>query len=135
MFGCSSEAWKAEVTKGLVRPPRYWACWRQMVATLWGGLCCTKCLSICIPTATLGYVAQNCPRRITMLRSPATRETAFEVLINPCDRDVCSRSVAVGLRSERVRRQGRTQCPIGIHVGSMKYTYKGTTHGMGTTMA
>jgi hypothetical protein len=36
MFGCSSEAWKAEVTKGLVRPPRGWAGWRQIVATLWG---------------------------------------------------------------------------------------------------
>jgi hypothetical protein len=43
MFSCSSEAWKAEVTKGLVRPPRCRACWRQMVATLWGGECCAGC--------------------------------------------------------------------------------------------
>src|SRR5213593_3486330 len=35
------------------------------------------------PTATLECVAQNCPRRITILQSPATRETAFDVLINP----------------------------------------------------
>src|SRR5262249_11841336 len=49
------------------------------------------------PTATLECVAQNCPRRITILRSPAMRETAFDVLINPCVRSVCSRSVAVGL--------------------------------------
>jgi hypothetical protein len=39
MFGCSSEAWKAEVTKRLVRPSRCRAGWRQMVATLWGGEC------------------------------------------------------------------------------------------------
>src|SRR5262245_16305386 len=49
------------------------------------------------PTATLGCVAQNCPHRITILLSPATRETAFDGLIKPCDRGVCSRSVAVGL--------------------------------------
>src|SRR5262249_3141877 len=49
------------------------------------------------PTATLECVAQNCPRRITILRSPAMRETAFDVLINPCVRSVCSRSVAVGV--------------------------------------
>ena len=46
MFGCSSEAWKAEVTKGLVRPPRCRACWRQMVATLWGGECCSLGFSL-----------------------------------------------------------------------------------------
>jgi hypothetical protein len=45
MFGCGSEAWKAEVTKGLVRPPRCRPCWRQMVATLWGGFGCTQCFS------------------------------------------------------------------------------------------
>src|SRR5215470_505734 len=50
-----------------------------------------------IPTATLECVAQNCPCRITILQSPATRETAFDVLINPCVRSICSRSVAVGL--------------------------------------
>src|ERR671927_430415 len=49
------------------------------------------------PTATLECVAQNYPRSITILQSPATRETAFDVLINPCVRSVCSRSVAVGL--------------------------------------
>src|SRR5262249_19399604 len=37
-----------------------------------------------IPTATLECIAQNCPRRITILRSPAMRETTFDVLINPC---------------------------------------------------
>jgi hypothetical protein len=42
MFGCSSEAWKAAVTKGLVRPPRCRACWRQRVATLWGGNRCSR---------------------------------------------------------------------------------------------
>ena len=51
------------------------------------------------PTATLGCVAQNCPHRITILPSPATRETAFDVLINPCDRGIGSRSVAVGIKS------------------------------------
>src|SRR5215831_17843290 len=50
------------------------------------------------PTATLECVAQNCPRRITILRSPATRGTAFDVLINLCVRSVCFRSVAVGLK-------------------------------------
>ena len=49
------------------------------------------------PTATLDGITQNCPRRITILRSPATRETTFDVPINPWHRDVCSRSVAVGL--------------------------------------
>ena len=52
---------------------------------------------VIIPTATLECVAQNCPRRITILRSPAMRETAFDGLINPCVRSRCSRSVAVGL--------------------------------------
>ena len=49
------------------------------------------------PTATLECVAQNCPRRITILQLPATRETACDGLISPCVRSVCSRSVAVGL--------------------------------------
>ena len=49
------------------------------------------------PTATLDGITQNCPRRITILRSPATRETTFDVPINPWDRDVCSRIVAVGI--------------------------------------
>src|SRR5215470_20084568 len=53
------------------------------------------------PTATLDGITQNCPRRITILRSPATRETTFDVPINPWHRDVCSRSVAVGLEGSR----------------------------------
>ena len=52
-----------------------------------------------IPTATLECVAQNCPRRITILRSPAMRETAFDGLINPCVRSRGSGSVAVGICS------------------------------------
>ena len=36
------------------------------------------------PTATLERVAQNCPRRITILRSPAMKEATFDVLINLC---------------------------------------------------
>lgn len=43
---------------------------------------------------------------------------------------VCGR-----LRSESVRRKGRTQCRLRIHVGVMKHTYQGIAHGMGTTMA
>src|SRR5207248_493337 len=50
-----------------------------------------------IPTATLESDAQNYSRRITILWSPATRETAFDVLINPCVWSVCFGSVAVGL--------------------------------------
>src|SRR5215468_6288467 len=53
------------------------------------------------PTATLDGITKNCPRRITILRSPATRETTFDVPINPWHRDVCSRSVAVGLEGSR----------------------------------
>jgi hypothetical protein len=48
------------------------------------------------PTATLERVAQNCPRRITILRSPAMKESTFDVLINLCVRSAWSRSVAVG---------------------------------------
>src|SRR6266849_1434645 len=69
--------------------------WMQGLRELWAIRSRRDSLGTTIPTATLECVAQNFPRRITILQSPATRETAFEVLLNPCVRSVCSRSVAV----------------------------------------
>src|SRR5262249_17226321 len=66
------------------------------------------------PTATLEGIAQNCPRRITILRSPATRDTTFDVPINPWLRDVCSRSVAVGVVTSHKQPKDKKlpQCPV-----------------------